>query len=563
MLQELSIKDFAIIEKTDIDFQAKMTVLTGETGAGKSIIIDALGLLAGGRGSADFIRKGTSKACLQGQFVLPKNAPLFNLLDQFGIDHEDETLILQRDLYKTGRNVCRINGTLVNLTTLRQVGEMLIDIHGQNEHQSLMQPETHLELLDEYDHSLKKDIESYQVAYHKYRKLKTALEKREANEKEWAQRLDILQFQLDEITNANLKPHEEEELTEEKDQLDNYQVIHDALENSYQALMGDNFDLIGQLGTSMDELGKVSDFSTDLNNIYEKVSDAFYNLQDVSHEISNELDSMEWDEERLNQIEQRLEEIHQLKRKYGDSVEQIIEYGQKIKKELNEMQGSAQSSAEQAKEVEKAYQDAFKLAQHLSNKRRQSAHELEKAIHKQLSALYMDKAIFKVKFKENKELTENGLDDVEFYIQTNPGESMGPLAKIASGGELSRIMLALKTIFSQKQGVTSIIFDEVDTGVSGRVAQAIAEKISQIAQTSQVLCISHLPQVAAIADHHYYISKKVVDGRTETRVEKLNAKTRVKEIARMLSGSEITELTMEHAEELIKMAHQIKQKIEQ
>lgn len=563
MLQELSIKDFAIIEKTDIDFQAKMTVLTGETGAGKSIIIDALGLLAGGRGSTDFIRKGTSKSCLQGQFVLPKNAPLFNLLDQFGIDHEDETLILQRDLYKTGRNVCRINGTLVNLTTLRQVGEMLIDIHGQNEHQSLMQPETHLELLDEYDHSLKKDVESYQVAYHKYRKLKTALEKREANEKEWAQRLDTLQFQLDEITNANLKPHEEEELTEEKDQLDNYQVIHDALENSYQALMGDNFDLIGQLGISMNELGKVSDFSTDLNNIYEKVSDAFYNLQDVSHEISNELDSMEWDEERLNQIEQRLEEIHQLKRKYGDSVEQIIEYGQKIKKELNEMQGSAQSSAEQAKEVEKTYQDAFKLAQHLSNKRRQTAHELEKAIHKQLSALYMDKAIFKVKFKENKGLTENGLDDVEFYIQTNPGESMGPLAKIASGGELSRIMLALKTIFSQKQGVTSIIFDEVDTGVSGRVAQAIAEKISQISQTSQVLCISHLPQVAAIADHHYYISKKVVDGRTETRVEKLNAKTRVKEIARMLSGSEITELTMEHAEELIKMAHQIKQKIEQ
>lgn len=563
MLQELSIKDFAIIEKTDIDFQAKMTVLTGETGAGKSIIIDALGLLAGGRGSTDFIRKGTSKSCLQGQFVLPKNAPLFNLLDQFGIDHEDETLILQRDLYKTGRNVCRINGTLVNLTTLRQVGEMLIDIHGQNEHQSLMQPETHLELLDEYDHSLKKDVESYQVAYHKYRKLKTALEKREANEKEWAQRLDTLQFQLDEITNANLKPHEEEELTEEKDQLDNYQVIHDALENSYQALMGDNFDLIGQLGISMNELGKVSDFSTVLNNIYEKVSDAFYNLQDVSHEISNELDSMEWDEERLNQIEQRLEEIHQLKRKYGDSVEQIIEYGQKIKKELNEMQGSAQSSAEQAKEVEKTYQDAFKLAQHLSNKRRQTAHELEKAIHKQLSVLYMDKAIFKVKFKENKELTENGLDDVEFYIQTNPGESMGPLAKIASGGELSRIMLALKTIFSQKQGVTSIIFDEVDTGVSGRVAQAIAEKISQISQTSQVLCISHLPQVAAIADHHYYISKKVVDGRTETRVEKLNAKTRVKEIARMLSGSEITELTMEHAEELIKMAHQIKQKIEQ
>ena len=312
----------------------------------------------------------------------------------------------------------------------------------------------------------------------------------------------------------------------------------------------------------MDELGKVADYSSDLKNIYEKVSDSFYNLQDVSREISTQLDSMEWDDTRLDQIEQRLDLIHQLKRKYGDSVTQIIEYGQKIKQELNEMQDSEESTEEQEKEVEKAYQRALKLAQKLSQTRRQSAHQLEKAIHAQLSALYMDKAVFKVNFKENEKLTASGMDDVEFYIQTNPGESMGPLAKIASGGELSRIMLALKTIFSQKQGVTSIIFDEVDTGVSGRVAQAIAEKISQIAQNSQVLCISHLPQVAAIADHHYFISKKVIDGRTETSVKKLNGKGKVKEIARMLSGSEITELTLEHAEELIKMANQIKAKFD-
>nr|WP_321315452.1 DNA repair protein RecN [uncultured Ligilactobacillus sp.] len=558
MLQELVIKDFAIIEKANIDFQSKMTVLTGETGAGKSIIIDALGLLAGGRGSVDFIRNGTNKASLQGQFLLPKKTLIFSILDELGIDHEDGTIILQRDLYKTGRNVCRVNGILVNLTTLRKIGELLIDIHGQNEHQSLMRPETHLGLLDDYNHELNKDIDKFHEAFKEYQKLQRALEKRRANEKEWAQRLDILQFQLEEIENADLKPNEEIELNEEKDRLDNYQEIHGALENSYQVLTNGNSDIIGQLGTSMDELGKVSDYSDDLNNIYEKVSDAFYNLQDVSHEISSQLDSMEWDEGRLDQIEQRLELIHQLKRKYGDSVEQIINYGNKIKVELNEMQGGEENIEEQEQEVQNAYSKALKLAQKLSKKRHQSAQELEIAIHKQLSALYMDKAIFKVKFKENKNLTNEGLDDVEFYIQTNPGESMGPLAKIASGGELSRIMLALKTIFSQKQGVTSIIFDEVDTGVSGRVAQAIAEKISQIAQKSQVLCISHLPQVAAIADHHYFIYKKIINGRTETCVEKLNSKNKIKEIARMLSGSEITELTLEHAKELIKMSDQIK-----
>lgn len=558
MLQELRIKDFAIIEEENIDFQSGMTVLTGETGAGKSIIIDALGLLAGGRGSVDFIRKGASKAVLQGQFTLPQDAPVFKILDELGIDHEDQTLILQRDLYLAGRNVCRVNGVLVNLASLRKVGEMLIDIHGQNEHQSLMRPETHLSLLDEYQHDLQDELADYRKAYQQYRKLKTALEKREANEKEWAQRLDILQFQLNEIESAELVPNEEEKLNEEKDQLDNYQTIHDALENSYQSLMGDNVDVIGQLGTTMDELEKISDLSNDLNGIYEKVSDAFYNLQDVSHEISNQLDTMEWDENRLDQIEQRLDLIHQLKRKYGDSVEQVIEYGKKIKNELNEMQGTAETSEKQEEAVQAAYDTAYELAQNLSSHRHQAAHELEKAIHQQLSALYMDKAVFKVKFKNNQELTSNGIDNVEFYIQTNPGESMGPLAKIASGGELSRIMLAMKTIFSQQQGVTSIIFDEVDTGVSGRVAQAIAEKISQISRNSQVLCISHLPQVAAIADHHYFISKKVVSGRTETSVEKLNDQTRIREIARMLSGSEITELTLEHADELLKMADRIK-----
>lgn len=561
MLQELRIKDFAIIEEANIDFQDGMTVLTGETGAGKSIIIDALGLLAGGRGSVEFIRKDANKAVLQGQFALPQSTDVFKMLDDLDIDYDDQTLILQRDLYQTGRNVCRINGVLVNLTTLRKIGEMLIDIHGQNEHQSLMKPEKHLGMLDEYDHHLQDELIRYQRSYRKYLKLKSDLEKRKANEKEWAQRLDILQFQLKEIESAQLVPDEEQRLLEEKDQLDNYQTIHDALENSYQALMGNEVDVIGQLGNSMDELEHISNLSKDLNGIYTKISNAFYDLQDVSHEINNQLDSMEWDEGRLDQIEQRLETIHQLKHKYGDSVQQVIDYGKQIQTELEEMQSTAENSEDQEKKVTEAYEDALHQAQLLSKHRREVAQKLEDAIHQELSALYMDKAVFQIRFTEDQGLTLNGMDHVEFYIQTNPGESIGPLAKIASGGELSRIMLALKTIFAQHQGVTSIIFDEVDTGVSGRVAQSIAEKISQISRKSQVLCISHLPQVAAIADHQYFISKAVIDGRTETNVKILNAKTRVHEIARMLSGSEITPLTLQHADELIKLAEQIKSKI--
>ena len=560
MLQELTIKDFAIIEEVSISFQSKMTVLTGETGSGKSIIIDALSLLAGGRASSEFIRKGANKAFLQAQFDLKENDPVFNCLDKIGIDHQDSVLILRRDLYRSGRNVCRINGILVNLTTLRQIGSRLIDIQGQNEHQSLMHAETHLHLLDSYDDSLQQDIVQYHKLYTDYSKLKKQLLQRQTNEKEWAQRLDMLKFQLQEIEGANLVPHEEEKLMQEKDQLDNYQAIHEALENSYQVLEG-NEDLTGQLGTIMDELNKVASFSDLLKDIAEKISDAFYNLQDVAREVSRQLDSMEWDEGRLDQIEQRLELIHQLKRKYGDSVGQIIDYGLKIKKELSEMQDVNKDATQEESALEKVYKAALKSAKKLSTKRHQVALKLEEEMHIQLSDLRMGKAVFKVSFKENQNLTRNGIDSIEFYIQTNPGESMSPLVKIASGGELSRVMLALKTMFAHNEGVTTIIFDEVDTGVSGKVAQAMAEKISQIAQYTQVLCISHLPQVAAIADHHYLITKEVVKGRTITHISKLDAEENVQEIARMLSGSKITKLTFEHAAELVKIATQIKKEL--
>ena len=554
MLQELSIKDFAIIDEIQISFQPKMTVLTGETGAGKSIIIDALGLLAGGRGSTEFIRKGEKKAVIQGLFTLPREANTYNILEEYGIDSEDGQIILQRDLYRGGRNICRINGMMVNLATLRKVGETLIDIHGQNEHQELMKPENHIDLLDEYDKKTSELRIQYQVVYQNYRKLKLSMEKKEADEKAWAQRLDMLNFQVKEIEEAGLKINEEDELVEEKNKLDNFQAIHDALELSYQILSGEKIDVVGNLGNAMNELSDVSDLSENLQEINTKISDAFYSLEDAARDISDELDSMEWNGERLNEIEERLELIHQLKRKYGDTIEDILHYHSRIVKELREMENAEQNSEKQERQLSEALEKVKELAIKLSKQRKKSAKKLEKMIHEQLSALYMDKAVFEVKFLNNSKLYSKGIDKVEFYIQTNPGEEMGPLAKIASGGELSRIMLALKTIFSQKMGVTSIIFDEVDTGVSGRVAQAIAEKISQISNNSQVLCITHLPQVAAIADNHYYISKSVNDGRTETSLKELDEKQKIREIARMLSGSEITELTLKHAEELIKMS---------
>ena len=554
MLQELSIKDFAIIDEIQISFQPKMTVLTGETGAGKSIIIDALGLLAGGRGSTEFIRKGEKKAVIQGLFTLPREANTYNILEEYGIDSEDGQIILQRDLYRGGRNICRINGMMVNLATLRKVGETLIDIHGQNEHQELMKPENHIDLLDEYDKKTSQLRNQYQIVYQNYRKLKLSMEKKEADEKAWAQRLDMLNFQVKEIEEAGLKIKQEDELDQEKNKLDNFQAIYDALELSYQILSGEKIDVVGNLGNAMNELSDVSDLSENLQEINTKISDAFYSLEDAARDISDELDSMEWNGERLNEIEERLELIHQLKRKYGDTIEDILHYHSRIEKELREMENAEQNSEKQERQLSEALEKVKELAIKLSKQRKKSAKKLEKMIHEQLSALYMDKAVFEVKFLNNSKLYSKGIDKVEFYIQTNPGEEMGPLAKIASGGELSRIMLALKTIFSQKMGVTSIIFDEVDTGVSGRVAQAIAEKISQISNNSQVLCITHLPQVAAIADNHYYISKSVNDGRTETSLKELDEKQKIREIARMLSGSEITELTLKHAEELIKMS---------
>ena len=554
MLQELSVKNFAIISSLQLEFQMGMTVLTGETGAGKSIIIDAMGLLTGGRGSSDYIRQGANKCTLEGLFSMPKSQELKQLLEELGIETEEDSLVIQRDISASGKNVCRVNGRIVNITNLKRIGEYLVDIHGQNEHQELMQSERHIDMLDEFGgKKLLAVKEKYTRAYQEYRALEAKVRKRQKNEKEFAQRMDMLHFQSDEIASAQLVAGEEEQLLEERNKLNNFQKIADALTISYAALNGEDDSSLDKIGTSMNELASIESLDSEYKTLSDTVQNAYYLLQEASGDLSRLIDGLELDEGRLNEVENRLELIRQMKRKYGDSIETILSYYEEITKELAEADflegGTGDLEALLAEKQQAAHQQALTLRK----ERKRLAKELEQQILTELKELYLERTEFEVRFTELEHLQENGLDGVEFYITTNPGEPLKPLVRVASGGELSRVMLAMKTIFSQTQGITSIVFDEVDTGVSGRVAQAIADKIYQISENSQVLCITHLPQVAAVADEHYFIEKEIVAG-TETSVRILSEKERVNEIARMLAGSEITKLTIEHAQELLAMA---------
>lgn len=556
MLLELTIQNFAIISHLHLSFHEGMTALTGETGAGKSIIIDAMGLLAGGRGSTDYLRQGAEKCRLEGLFEWPQQSEFQELTEELGIDQED-VLIVQRDITQAGKTICRVNGRTVTLASLRKIGLFLVDIQGQNEHQELLQPERHLSLVDGFgDDGFKEELLHYQDAYQEYRNLEKQVRNIQENEQLYVQRMDMLRFQQEEIAQAELIEGEEENLIEEREKLTNYQKIVDALGQSYGALSSEEMSSVDGVSVALSEIQSIAHLDQVYEKIIETIQSAYYLLQDAASDISRQLDNLELDEGRLEEVINRLETIRQLKRKYGESISVILAYYEEISKEISES-AYTEGQLEQLEDQLTAKADAvWALAEQLHVKRREIAHRLEKEIVQELNDLYMEHAQFEVRFANGKQLTATGFDSVAFYLTTNPGEGMKPLVRVASGGELSRILLALKSIFSRKQGITSIVFDEVDTGVSGRVAQAIAEKISKIALNSQVLCITHLPQVAAVADYQYFIEKAIQEGRTETRVRQLSYEERVTEIARMLSGAEITELTVEHARELLALAHQ-------
>ncbi len=555
MLLELTIENFAIIPKLQLTFHQGMTALTGETGAGKSIIIDAMGLLAGSRGSSDYIRQGADKCLLEGLFELPQQPGFTELLDELGLDHGEDFLIVRRDISLTGKSVCRVNGRIVTLANLRRIGMYLVDIQGQNEHQELLQPEQHLSLIDGFgSEDFKKELAAFQTAYHAFRQLEKQVRTIQANEQSYVQRIDMLRFQQEEIEQADLQPDEEAALTEERYKLSNFQKIVDAFAKSYGLLSSESGNSLDGVSIALNELQDIAHLDQEYEQISENIQSAYYLLQDAASDISRQLDHLELDEERLEEVVQRLETIRQLKRKYGDSIPKILTYYQKISAELAQIDTTEDQLEQLEKQLAAQSNHVWQLAEKLHSQRKAIAHQLEKEILQELAELYLENTQFEVRFQSGKTLRETGFDQVEFYLTTNPGEPLKPLVKVASGGELSRILLALKTIFSKAQGMTSIVFDEVDTGVSGRVAQAIAEKIAKIARNSQVLCITHLPQVAAVADYQYFISKEVKTGRTETHVSQLPDSERVLEIARMLSGAAITELTLEHARELLTIA---------
>ncbi|RYM06091.1 DNA repair protein RecN [Sporolactobacillus sp. THM7-7] len=565
MLLELEIVNFAIIKKQKISFENGLTVFTGETGAGKSIIIDAISLLTGGRGSAEYVRHGQSKAEIEGLFEVPDHSSLFSLLHSFGIDWNDGMIILHRDISSKGKSICRVNGKLVTLTVLREIGSKLVDIHGQHEHQLLLSQESHLPLIDRFGGA---NISELRTAYLKqYRRTAELARQCKAfhrNEKETARRIDLLQYQIEEIRTAELKPDEEERLLDEKKKLNSFEKVFHALQSSYEGLEGENKGL-DALRNAVDQLNSVQDIDNELLAFSESVSNCYYILEEQTSSMRQYLEKMEYRPEKLDEVELRLNDIHLLKRKYGESIRKILDYLKKIQRERDELM----HRDEKYEGINAALQQHLKTLKEkgleLSRARKKTVMRLNQAINSQLRGLYLEHAVFQAEIKQREPLESfqayraDGVDTAEFFISTNPGEPLKPLEKIASGGELSRIMLAIKTAFKQVIDVGSIIFDEVDTGVSGRVAQAMAEKIFSLSKTSQVFCITHLPQMAAMADHHLYISKKVTENnRTSTTVRRLGEKEKIREIGRMISGAKMTDLTAKHAKELLKLAEKVK-----
>lgn len=550
MLLEISIKNFAIIEEISLNFENGMTVLTGETGAGKSIIIDAMNMLLGARASTEVIRYGADKAEIEGFFSVDANPHLAAVLAESGISMEEE-LILRRDIFANGRSVSRINGQMVTVSTLKKLGQFLVDIHGQHDQEELMRPQLHQHILDSFgDEAFDQLKQSYQQIFDRYKALRRQALEKQKNEKEHQARLDLLAFQIGEIDAADLVRGEDDLLNQERQRLLNHKKIADTLTSAYLSLDNEEFSSLSQVRSSMNELLSIEDLAPEYQLISAGVSEAYYILEEVTKQLSDTIDQLDFDAGRLQDIELRLDSINSLTRKYGGGVNDVLDYYANITKEYQLLSGGDRSSDELERELKALEKQLVLTASQLSDQRHALALELEADIKAELRELYMEKADFKVHFTRSK-FNREGNESLEFYISTNPGEGFKPLVKVASGGELSRLMLAIKAAISKKEDKTSIVFDEVDTGVSGRVAQAIAKKIYKIGRYGQVLAISHLPQVIAIADNQYFISKESKEESTVSKAKLLTQEERIEEIAKMIAGADVTETARNQARELL------------
>ena len=550
MLLEISIKNFAIIEAISLNFEKGMTVLTGETGAGKSIIIDAMNMMLGARATTDVIRHGAPKAEIEGLFSIENSLPLQEIFDEQGIDLGDE-IIIRREILQNGRSVSRVNGQMVNLSVLRAIGQHLVDIHGQHDQEELMRPQLHIQMLDGFgDADFLELKQAYQTNFDAYRKMRKQLLEIKKNQEEHRARIEMLEFQMAEIESASLQPGEDLKLNQDRDKLLNHKNIADTLTNAYTMLDNEEFSSLANVRSAMNDMESLEDYDVEYREISTSLSESYYVLEDVTKRLEDIIESLDFDGNRLMQIESRLDHIHAITRKYGGNVDDVLMYFAKITEEYNLLTGNNLSSDDMEAELKKLEVSLVDLASKLASARHNLAQQLEIEIQQELKDLYMDKARFQVQFTKGK-FTREGNESVEFYISTNPGEDFKPLVKVASGGELSRLMLAIKSAFSRKEGKTSIVFDEVDTGVSGRVAQAIAQKIHKIGQHGQVLAISHLPQVIAIADYQFFIEKISNDHSTVSTVRLLTVEERVEEVAKMLAGENVTEAALSQARELL------------
>ena len=562
MLKEIRIQNFAIIENLVVNFQSGLNVLTGETGAGKSIIIDALNLLLGGRADTDSIRTGETNALVEGFFQIA-NKETLSLVQEIGVEPEDGELHIKRQVSNSGKNRCFLNDSQITVSTLAKIGDRLVDLHGQHDHQTLLHPEIHVDLLDLFGKS-KQGRDAYSKEFFAYQSLVKNLQSLNTDEQERLQREEFLGFQISEIDSANLSEEEEETIKAEKNRLRHSEKIREAIQHSQILLSNQSGSILENLRQILKELEPLIEVDTDLVLPFEKSQSAFYELEDVENILRSHDQSLDFNPERLNEIEDRLAEINGLKRKYGNSISEILSKREKLSNELEQLTVNEENTKKLAEEIHKKEMVVAKLAIELAEKREIGAKSLKQGVEKELKELHMSGVRFGVDFNyppdaegfveyRNTKLkpTSVGLGTLEFLFSPNPGEELRPLAKIASGGELSRIMLALKSILNKQDTIPVMIFDEVDTGIGGRVAEKIGDKLKKVAENKQVFCITHLPQIAGKASTHYRVEKQIQGKRTRSGIRQLDFEERVEELARMSSGEKITKASLQHARELI------------
>ena len=555
MLKNLYIENIAVIEKTNIDFTEGLNVLTGETGAGKSIVIDSINAILGNRTSRDLIRNGAENAFVSAEFTELSEGAL-SVLDELGYEaEEDGSVLVQREMSLSGKGKCRINGRPAPVSVLKTLGEQLIDIHGQHASYELMSPELHITYIDKLG-ELEAELEQYRDVYRQYSRFRSELEKANVDESERARKIDLLSYQVNEIEQADFYIGEYEDLVERRQIIENKEKISAGFNETHQYLNGgdDSDGAIQQLEYACDSLEALIDFMPETENIALRLRSAVYELEDCSGELLSMYDSADAEGESLEEIEDRLDLIYTLGKKYGSSIEEMLDFLAKAKKELEYLEKIDENKEELARKCEKAKQQAQQLAKALSEKRKAAADEFSSSVKREMTYLDMPNVELVVKIEECP-LNNNGCDNIEILISTNPGEIPKPVAKIASGGELSRMMLAIKNVLADRDNIDTLIFDEVDTGISGSAAQKVGLKLKEVSKSRQVLCVTHLAQIASLANSHYKIKKSVDGGKTYTEVTSLDHEGRRDELARIIGGVEITKATLDYAEEMLSAAN--------